>query len=172
MILFLTKGVVFFLYNNNEFIPWSDKAMYAIVFLFILIKGGHWKYEYLVSDKRDIRYLQFTINRPSKFKHLIGSLLRMTPAGSYRALIYAEYTDEQWNFPSHSFIERSNYVQHSSDVIKTALGADGRPIPACAAQKYIESHHTKFHWRKNNCDNYWSGLVLPSKLFRVSLKRK
>lgn len=174
MNLFLIKNVVFFIHNNNELLPYLDLILFSIVFLFVTVSGSRWKYECLVSDSRDIRYLQFTIKRPSKFKHLVGSIVRMTPAGAYRALIYFndEDVDQQWNFPSHSTIECSNYKHHPSDVIKTARDSNGKEITMDQARDYIATHQSEYHWRRNNCDNYWADICKPSRLFKVSLKRK
>lgn len=175
LLLFTIKDVVFYLHNNKTLLPWLDYVLYGLVLLFVLIRGWRWKYECLTSETRDFRYLQFTIKRPSKLKHLIGAVIKMTPAGTYRALIYNSDTgtDEQWHFPDHSCIKSQSYYPNSVDVVKTALDSYGNPIPASKAREYLEANkHSEYHPIQNNCDNYWVDLCLPSKLFRVSLNRK
>lgn len=173
--VFLFKSLVFFLHNNDQLWPWTDKILYVLVGLFVLLRGHRWRYKELVSEERDTRYLQFTIKRPTKFKHLLGAILRMVPAGTYRALIYDDFKkqDYQWHFPDHWYLDRRLYQYSAGDVIKTATDAEGNKILAADAQRYVEDHRTKpYHWFTNNCDNYWRELSLPSQYFRVSLKRK
>ena len=175
LLILLAKGVVFYSINNDELWPWTDKIFYLFIGLFLLLRGYKWKYELLESDVRDVELLQFTINRPSKIKHLIGSIIKVTPAGAYRAIIYDTKACQDYNyhFPTHSALLKRPYEFSSDDIIKTAIDSHGIPITREQALDFIDMNKEKrYHWLKNNCDNYWTKLCKPSRLFRVQIKRQ